>query len=438
MRNSDLPHDRPGRLLNRRSFLERSAAAAAAGAFAVNLSFPRKTFAANSETLRVGLVGCGGRGTGAAAQALAADSNVTLTALGDVFQDRLQNSLKVLHKQAGERVEVTPDNCFIGLDAYKHVIASGVDVVLLATPPGFRPQHLKAAIEAGKHVFCEKPMAVDAPGVRTLLQCAEQARQKKLALVSGFCWRYNYGEREAMRQVHNGAIGDLTAVQTVYNTGSLWSRARQPGWSDLEWQLRNWLYFTWLSGDHIVEQAVHSIDKMAWAMQDVPPVRATAIGGRQVRTDPLYGHIYDHFGVTYEYASGARGFHFCRQQANCSNDNSDTIMGTKGTLRIVAFGPLEIRGEKNWRFRGERPDMYQVEHNELFASIRQGNPVNDGVWMAHSTMTAILGRMAAYTGRTITWEEALNSEEDLVPENLDWTQPLPVPPVAMPGATPFV
>jgi predicted dehydrogenase len=313
-----------------------------------------------------------------------------------------------------------------------------VDVVILATPPGFRPIHLKAAVEAGKHVFCEKPMAVDGPGVRSVLASAELAKKKNLSLVAGFCWRYNSGERAIMQQVHDGAIGEPLALYNTYNTGPIWSRERKSNWTDMEWQMRNWYYFTWLSGDHIVEQAVHSLDKMAWAMKDVPPVQCMAHGGRQVRTEPVYGHIFDHFSVVYEYASGARGFHFSRQQANCATDNSDYIIGSKGIARVKAFGPLSISGEKSWRFSGPRPDMYQVEHDELFASIRKEKPINDGVWMAHSTLLAIMGRMAAYTGQIITWEQALNSQENLMPTKLDWDAPLPVPPVAMPGKTAFV
>ena len=366
-----------------------------------------------------------------------ADKNVMLTAMGDVFEDRLQSSLKALQTNQPEKVQVTPENCFIGLDAFQKVIDSGVDVVLLCTPPGFRPEHLKAAVAAGKHVFCEKPMAVDAPGVRSVLRSAAEAQRQKLALVSGFCWRSNYGERAIMERIHDGEIGAPMGLHNTYNTGPIWVKPRQPGQTDLEYQLRNWYYFAWLSGDHIVEQAVHSLDKMAWAMKDVPPVRCVAHGGRQVRTGIEYGHIYDHFSVVYEYASGARGFHFCRQQAGCANDNSDYIIGTKGIAKIKAFGPLEITGENNWRFRGDRPDMYQVEHDELFASIRKGQPINHGTWMAQSTLLAIMGRMAAYTGQVITWEQALNSGETLGPDRLDWNMDLAVPPVPMPGQTKF-
>src|ERR1043166_3781431 len=427
---------------SRRTFLKTSTAAALGGALSGPLILGTKSSAASpGDTIKVGLIGCGGRGSGAAKQALNADKNVILTSMGDAFQDRLKSSLDALKTdpEVGEKVNVKPDNCFIGLDACQKVLESGVDVVILATPPGFRPAHLKAAIAADKHVFCEKPMATDAPGVRSVLETVEEAKRRKRAIVAGFCWRYNLAERAGFEQIHNGAIGDIRTIYGTYNTGSLWSRPRKPGWSDLEWQIRNWLYFTWLSGDHLVEQAVHTVDKMAWAMKDEPPIKAIAHGGRQVRTAPEYGHIYDHFEVVYEYPDDVHGFIFCRQQANCANDNSDTILGTKGVARILGFKSVPlVKGETRWKYSGPRPDMYQVEHNELFASIRKGEPINDGVRMARSTMLAIMGRMAAYTGKEITWEEALNSKENLQPERIAWDIALPVPPVATPGKTNFI
>jgi predicted dehydrogenase len=421
---------------SRRQFLKQSALMS--GILAAPALLPSNLFAdTNSDTLKVGLVGCGGRGSGAAQQALSADPNVILTAMGDAFEDRLQGSLRELQAAAPGKVKVTPDKCFVGLDAYQKVIDSGVDVVLLATPPGFRPQHLKAAITAGKHVFCEKPMATDGPGVRSVLEAVEMAKQKKLSLVAGFCYRYNAGVRAIMDQVHNGAIGDIRALYTTYNTGYVWSPfPRNPAWTDLQYQVKNWYYYTWLSGDHITEQAVHSIDKMAWAMKDVPPLKCVAHGGRQVRTGSEFGNIFDHFAVVYEYADGVKGFHFSRQQMNCANDNSDYFMGADGAAHIVrAFsGPFVVKGKKAWRYREEKAtDMYQQEHNELFASIRAGKPRNDGVSMAHSTLLAIMGRMAAYTGQEVTWEQALNSKENLVPETPSWEAPVTAPPVPMPG-----
>jgi myo-inositol 2-dehydrogenase/D-chiro-inositol 1-dehydrogenase len=419
---------------SRRQFLKQSGTVFAAGAAASQLVFPGGVHAAGSGTLKVGLIGCGGRGTGAASNALKADTNVKLVAMGDAFPDRLQTSLENLEKVAKGKVDVAQEKRFTGFDAYKQVIASGVDVVILATPPHFRPMHLKAAVDAGVHVFCEKPVAVDAPGVRSVLATVEEAKQKNLSIVSGLCWRYDHGVRETMKRVLDGAIGEIVTIQENYNTSGLWNHGRKPEWSDMEWQLRNWLYFTWLSGDFNTEQHVHSLDKGSWAMLDSPPLRATGLGGRQVRVEEDYGNIFDHFAVVYEYESGAKMFSFCRQQNGCSNDTSDYFIGTKGRANILKN---TIEGETSWKFEGSKPSMYQVEHDELFASIRSGEAINNGHYMAVSTMLAILGRMASYTGKTITWKDAINSQEDLSPPSYEFG-PLPVPPVAKPGITQFL
>jgi predicted dehydrogenase len=391
--------------------------------------------AAGSDVIRIGLIGCGGRGTGAAGQALNADPNVKLIAMGDVFADHLHSGLSQLKKDdaiAG-KIDVKDDHCFVGFDAYKQVLATPVDVVLLTTPPHFRPLHLKAAIEAGKHVFAEKPVAVDAPGVRSVIATCAEAKRKNLSLVSGLCYRYENAKRETMNRVHEGAVGDIVALHTAYNTGALWMKRRQSRWTDMEWQLRNWLYFTWLSGDHIVEQHIHSLDKMAWAMQDQNPIRATGTGGRQVRTGPEFGHIFDHHAVVYEYPHGVKLFAYCRQQAGCANDINDYVLGTKGTCDVMKHA---ISGEHKWRYKGPEEDMYQNEHNELFASIRSGKPINNGDYMTKSTLLAIMGRMATYTGQVITWEMALNSKDDLTPPKYEFG-PLAVAPVAMPGVTKY-
>jgi len=299
----------------------------------------------------------------------------------------------------------------------------------------FRPAHIKAAIDAGKHIFAEKPVAVDAPGVRSVLASCEEARKKNLSVVSGLCWRYHKGMRETIQQVHDGTVGRVVALQCNYNAGALWMKPRQPGWTDMEWQLRNWLYFTWLSGDHNVEQHVHSLDKMAWVMKDEYPVRAVGMGGRQARTQPEYGHIFDHHAVCYEFAGGVRCFSFCRQQAGTAHDVSDWVFGTNGTADLMRHS---VTGETAWRYRPERnapkENMYQQEHDELFASIRSGHPINNGEYMAKSTLMAIMGRMATYTGQVITWEQALHSTEDLTPPKYEFG-PLPLPPVAVPGVT---
>ncbi|MBI4326872.1 MAG: Gfo/Idh/MocA family oxidoreductase [Chloroflexi bacterium] len=425
---------------SRRQFLKTSGTAVMGGVLMSQVSLSEKSFAANAETLRVGLIGCGGRGTGAAAQALAADRNVILTAMADVFGDRLQGSLNTLKKEAGERVQVAPDHCFVGVDAYQKLIDSGVDVVLLAAPPGFRPVHLKAAVAAGKHIFCEKPMATDAPGVRSVVESVGQAKQKKLALVAGFCWRYEPGRREFYRRIHDGAMGEIRAIHATYLTGPVKpmppASQRPSGMGDLEWQLQNWYNFVWLSGDGLVEQACHSVDKIAWAMNGLLPIKAVATGGRQIPNHE--GSIFDHIDVFYEYENGARAFMAQRQISNCYSDNSDYLLGATGTGTIKGWNAPVIAGKERWRYGGEKKDMYQVEHDELFASIRRGEPINDGVWMANSTLMAIMGRMAAYTGQEITWEMALNSEETLVPEKLDWNMSLPIAPMAVPGKTKFV
>ena len=424
---------------SRRRFLKQSTTAAIGGALAATMPIAKTAHAAGSDVLRVGLIGCGGRGTGAAVQALSADPNVKLTAMGDAFADRLSDSLRRLKKQSSiaDKLDVPHERRFTGFDAYQQVIQSGVDVVLLCTPPHFRPAHLEAAVEAGKHVFCEKPVAVDAPGVRRVLETTRHAEAKNLSIVSGLCWRYDYGVRETMKRVMDGAIGRIIAIQETYNASGLWMKPRQPDWSDMEWQMRNWLYFTWLSGDHNVEQHVHSLDKAAWLMNEEPPLRAVGLGGRQVRLQREYGHIFDHHAVVYEYANGVKLFSFCRQQDGCDNDVSDHFLGTEGRASVLEHKILSPTGEQKWRYRGPKPSMYQLEHDELFSSIRSANPINNGLYMARSTMLAILGRMATYTGKAVTWEEALNSSEDLTPPAYEWGD-MPMPTVAMPGRTEFV
>jgi myo-inositol 2-dehydrogenase / D-chiro-inositol 1-dehydrogenase len=417
---------------SRRHFLRASAATLAAAA-----SVPAHV--AGNDLLRIGLIGCGGRGSGAAENAVRADKNCKLVALGDAFPDRIEKCLGVLGKSMGDRlyaekIDVPPEQRFAGFDAYKHVI-DAVDVVLLATPPGFRPMHLRAAVEAGKHIFCEKPMAVDAPGVRSVIQSAELARQKKICLVSGFCYRYDPPKRETVQRLHDGAIGDVVAIQANYLTGPIWHVDRTPAMSDMEWQMRNWYYFTWLSGDHIVEQHIHNLDKAAWVLKNQYPVSAVGLGGRQVRTDPKFGHIFDHHAVVFEYESGVKLFSYCRQMDRCAPDVSDHIIGTGGSCQLMKH---RIDGPHRWKYQGELPDMYQVEHDELFAGIRADKALNDGSFMADSTLMAIMGRMATYTGQKVTWKQALKSTENLMPPRLDMSASLPMPPVAKPGVTKLV
>jgi predicted dehydrogenase len=426
---------RPSIASDRREFLKTSSIAAATAVAA--LAMPRGVHAASSETLKIGLVGCGGRGSGAAAQALNADPNVKLWAMADAFEDKLESSLANLKKGEGlaAKIDVPPDRRFTGFDGYKHVIEA-CDVVLLATPPHFRPIHLKAAVDAGKHVFAEKPVAVDAPGVRSVMATCEEAKRKGLSVVSGLCLRYDFGFQETVKRIHDGAVGRIVAMQANDYRGPIWVHPRKPDWSDMTWQMRNWYYFTWLCGDFNVEQHVHMLDVCSWAIGDYPK-QAIATGGRQARTEPEFGHIFDHFSVTYDYADGARLFATCRQQTGCANDISAHVLGSKGSALIVERrrGPSITTAEGEWNYSGKRNQMYQTEHDELFASIRNGQPINNGEYMSKSTLVAIMGRMAAYTGQLVTWEQAMSSQEDLSPPRYDWDVKLPVPPVAVPGVT---
>lgn len=429
-----------GHQLTRRTFVQAAAAAA------VPVVLGRRALAVprgDPDVLKVGLIGCGGRGTGAAFNALLAeDGTVVLTALADLFPDRIAACLDNLTTELGPerigRIHVRPEHAFSGFDAAEKLLASDVDVVILATPPHFRPAHLRAAVLAGKHIFCEKPIAVDAPGVRSVLETVELARAQKLVLVSGFCWRSKLGHRATYDRIHEGGVGAVRAVYSTYLSSPNGVRAREAGWSDMEFHMRNWYSFVWLSGDHIVEQAVHSLDKMAWAMKDEPPLAVHAIGGRQTREGPESGNTWDHFGATFEYRDGARGFHMARQWAGCWSQNSDTVIGEKGVVHINGWdNDFRVVGETPWFFDGDDNDMYQTELDELFAAIRAGTERNDGVWMARSTMLAIMARMAAYTGESLTWEQALQSKESYELERYALGD-LALGPVALPGRTKFI
>jgi myo-inositol 2-dehydrogenase / D-chiro-inositol 1-dehydrogenase len=414
---------REAKSTSRRSFLMNSAATTAA--VAATASLANVAHARGADTLRVGLVGCGGRGTGAAEQALTADKGTKLVAMADVFEDRLNDSLASLESlPIASQIDVPTDRRYSGFDAYKSVIDQ-VDVVLLTSTPHFRPQHFAYAVEKGVHAFVEKPMAVDAPGLRTFLQAVKDSTSKGLSVVNGFCWRYYTPRRENMKQVFEGKFGDIVAVETTYNSQGVWDprKTRDQCASDMEYQLRNWYYYTWLSGDHIVEQAIHGIDTMAWALGDKPPTQCWGVGGRQVRTDPKYGNIYDHFSIVYEYPDNVRGYHHCRHWPNTAIQVKDYILGTKGMCDVFGKKP-----------RGKDFDMYQTEHDEMFAALRAGKPINNGEQAAYSTLLGIMGRMAAYTGKVITWDDALNSKEVLGPATYEWG-PAPSEPVPVPGIT---
>jgi len=417
--------------VTRRDFIGTTAAATTAFALHGGVR------AAGSDVIRVGVVGCGGRGTGAARDCLRGSDGIELVALGDLTPDRLARCREQLEKAAGERADfaakykVDDERCFTGFDAYRQVLASDIHLVILATPPGFRPMHLAAAVDAGKHIFAEKPVAVDPAGVRSVLDTYERARAKGLHLGAGTQRRHQPEYLETLARIHDGAIGDVVGAQVFWNQGGLWSREQQPEWSDAEWQIRNWLYFTWLSGDHIVEQHVHNIDVANWVLRG-HPIRATGVGGRQQRTEPRYGHIYDHFAVDFEYAGGVRVLSMCRQIEGTRGFVGENFLGTAG--RSDAAGRIEGRRAWTRETPEQRVNPFVQEHTDLVASIRAGTPYNELKQIAESTLSAIMGREAAYTGQEIAWDAILQADQDLAPPEIAFG-PLDVPPVAMPGKT---
>jgi len=422
---------------NRRDFLSTSAitTAVASTAMASSVSFlSRSAYAAGSDIIKVGLIGCGGRGSGAANDAMKADAGCRLTAIADVFYDRLQDGKKQLQKTLGEQYEVKEEQCFSGWEALDNILATDIDVVCLATPPGFRPAQMEAAVAAGKHVFCEKPVAVDPVGVRRVIAASAAAEAKGLSVVSGLCWRYDLGVKATIEKIQSGAIGEIVSIQSNYLTGTLWNRTPKPDWTPMHKQVLNWLYYRWLSGDHIVEQFIHSLDKALWLHNDVPPVLCYGTGGRQVRTQPEFGDVYDHFAVVYEWADGTRCYATTRQMSECHNETEDFVYGTEGVARVIGN---RIQGKVDWKYEGDSPSMYLLEHMALMKSIREGKPINNGDYMCKSTLMAIMGREAAYSGQVIKWDDAIASDLKLGPDKPDWG-PAPEVEIPMPGQYKFI
>jgi predicted dehydrogenase len=416
--------------MSRRGFMQASAFGAAA------LSLGAKAVRAQDvEPLRVGLVGCGKRGTGAARDCVQSSPEVYIAAMGDIFPDQLATCRTELANSLGKNYTATDDTCFSGWDAFEKVIACEVDYIILAAPPAFRPQHLAACIDAGKHVFMEKPVAVDPIGVRSILASSAKATEKSLGIVAGNQRRHQAPYVELVKRIHDGAIGEVLSAECYWIGDYDYYPAvlKQEAWTDMEWQLRNWNYFTWLSGDHIVEQHVHNIDIMNWVFQG-PPKKAIGMGGRQQRTAPEYGHIFDHFAVEFEYDNDVRVTSLCRQMTGTVNRVGEHVVGTKG----ICNPAKSIMGENRYVFDGEQISPYVQEHADLIASIRAGKPLNEARAIAESTLTAIMGRMAAYTGQEVTWKfVAEESTLDLTPPAYEFG-PLPVPPVAIPGETELV
>jgi predicted dehydrogenase len=400
----------------RRDFLQTSAALGGATVLG-QLSLEQSVHAAGSDVIRIGLIGCGGRGTEAAVNAMNAGQDIRLVAMADIFDERLQASRAQLRKTKPDQCAVKDDHCFIGFDAYEKLLASGVDVVLIAPCSHFTPTILKAAVDAGKHVFCEKPHGIDIPGLKTSRAACETAKQKGLSLVSGLCWRYDPGVRETMKRVHDGAIGDIVAIQENYLSTPYIVRERRPGQSEMEYQMWNWYHFNWLSGDQTAQQLIHSIDKSSWALGDKPPRGVYGLGGRQTMLDAKSGDQFDHQAVVFEYDNGVRVFGFTRDQADCHRDTNDYIFGTKGRCRLLNY---RIEGETNWQYDGPRQNMYDVEHAELFASIRAGKPIHNGSYMCLSSALAIAAQIACYTGVVLTWEDVMNSKRSFALPRYGW------------------
>ena len=447
--NASQQDDAPA--FSRRSFLKNSSLAAAGVAVGSNLPFVVTSHAAPDDPIRIGVIGCGGRGSGAVLDALGAETNVvypksgyhtedikegtkpahkniSVVALADVFPDRIESCRGNLSKLG---VNIPTENCFTGFEAYKKLLAiPEINYVILATPPHFRPTHLKAAIAAGKNAFIEKPCAVDAPGVRTIMEAGKLAKEKNLGIVSGTQRRHLKSYNECIKRIQDGAIGELVYGSCYWNGGVIWTIDRKPEMTDMEWQLRDWGYFTWLSGDHIVEQHLHNLDIMRWAIGQTP-VKAMALGGRQARPNhPNFGHIYDHFAVEFEYANGMKMFSQSRQMDKVDSKVGEFIAGTKGTSDCKTF--IRIPGGQGWRFRAEDPNPYQQEHLDFINSIRAGTPLNEAQQTAESTLMAIMGRESAYSGQIVEWDQMLNSTKRLGPAKYE-LGPLPFPEVAIPG-----
>ncbi|HLA83708.1 MAG TPA: Gfo/Idh/MocA family oxidoreductase [Thermoguttaceae bacterium] len=431
---------------SRRSFLKRSGGIVAATTLGAHLGVARSAHASGSDMIKLGLIGCGKRGRGAVADCLAADKNIKLVAVADAFEDMITPGIRILSQARPGQVDVKPDRIFVGLDAYRKVLASDVDLVLLASPPGFRPYHYRAAVEAGKHIFMEKPCCVDAPGYRSLLESNKLAEEKNLKVGVGFQRRHQQHYREIVERIRNGQFGDIQFFRAYFNTAGVWSRPRTPDQTEMEYQIRNWYYFVWLSGDHIVEQHVHNLDVANW-IRGAHPVEAQGMGGREVRKfGPRgdFGHIYDHHSVEFTYADGTKLFSQCRHIPGCwqtASEHTHTAQGYVSTDErgYMIYGP---DGKRISRSRAKGRRSYDQEHVDLIDAIRNDKKYLEGPIGAEASLSAILGRMATYSGNVVRWDEAAADGPSEMPKEFAWNAAPPVLPdkegsyehaVAMPG-----
>ena len=416
-------------MFRRRSFLK-SSSLIAGGLVLPKLTFKSKK--TNQKKLKIAVVGCGGRGTGAAVQALRADNNVELIALADAFKDRLEMSLNAIKDEfTGEKeINIKEKNKFVGFDAYEKAIDRS-DVVILASPPGFRPSHFEYAINKNKHVFMEKPVATDAHGVRQVLNSAKIAKEKNLNVVVGLQRRYQKSYLGAKKQIDRGIIGKIISAHVRWNSAGVWVKEREMNQTEMEYQMRNWYYFNWLCGDHICEQHIHNLDVANWFLNEYPDT-AQGMGGREIRKDKKFGEIFDHHYVEFKYKSGAIVSSQCRHQPNTHRQVNETIIGTKGVLEISGNGNAIIKSHHGdilfqYNQRGDE-SPYQIEHNKLFKNLRSGGYINDGENGAKATLTSIMGRMATYTGKIINWEDAMSADDNMIPKNLSWNSNPPTLP----------
>jgi len=426
---------------SRRDFL-RASATVLTGTAAASLAIGRSAYAAGGDTLKVGLIGCGDRGPSAAGQAMKADPGVKIVAIADIFEDNVRAARDRLKQSNPDQMAVDDAHCFAGFDGWKRVLDSGVDVVLIACASRFHPIYMKAFVEAGKHVFVEKPHAIDPVGIQTVIAACEEAKKKNLCVVSGLHLRYDPAVVETMKRVLDGAIGDIVAMEVNFMRAPYVVREHKPGWSEIEFQYRNWYHFRWLCGDDVLQSMIHPITVAAWAMREEPPVAAHALGGRSASFGKQYGDVFDHTAVVYEYAKGARMYGFVRTQNGCHGDTAVRLMGTKGRAYLV--GRNVIEGETKWEYDGPKVPGggHQMEQNQLFAALRAGKTINNGDYMVLTTQIAMLGQMAAYTGKRMSWSEVLKSNFAYEPKTCDFSTPPPVKPdekgiypVPIPGVT---
>lgn len=427
--------------LDRRTFLKTSTLAASAVALG-GLDIARSAHAAGSDILKIGMIGCGGRNSGAAVEALTADPGARLVAMCDIFRDRIEAKRTLIKQARGDQVQVPDDNCFVGFEGYKHAIEAA-DVVLIANAAKFHPFHAMAAIQAGKHVFVEKPHGIDPRGVRLMQQACDLAREKNLSILSGLHSRFHAGYIETVQRIQEGAIGDIAYIEENFLRSPYGVTDRKPGLTELEWQCSTQYHFRWLSGDDVPQSLVHNMDRASWVLGNAVPIKCHGLGGRSSMVQPVYGDVFDHHSVVYEFEKGVRVYALCRTTTGCYDEDSSLIFGTKGKASIKM---CHITGEKSWKWNGQC-NPYQVEHDHLFAGIRSGKPVNCGHYMARSTMITVMGQISCFTGQEVTPEQIYQSEFYYPPKPEECTDGMEPPakpgpdgsyPVCVPGRTKLI